>query len=279
MIEALKHTESTGVAALALIWLCQNADESGIVSASTKTIADSVGHTRNGVSAAISDLIDTDQIRVRTPGKGRKPNTYEVINRVTAQAEKETPKPPVPEPRPAPAPIERKVITTTRFGLRAAFQSTVGTIEEFLTWCRASKYQDVCIYHIGQIGADRATSPDLNNIALTVQILTETGYIVPGQHPLSLASGRSTAYTATRTKGQFAPRAIMDGKLSATDYSLLKIIKHRQAGMSAVRAIRDGMGISDSASINMMRYLQRKKMIERSASMGWCITAQFERMV
>jgi len=276
MIEQLHNTDARGASALILLWMSREADEAGHIAASVTGIAKATKHHRDTVRDSLRALLDMGEVEVSTEGRGRKPHTYRVINRITTT---EPQKPPerlrdtTQQKAPERQVVSEKITQRIRsVGIKSTFRATVEDLPHFLRWCRGAKTSDVCIYHIGMIAIDRRDSPALCNIADTVGLLSETGYIFGGQHIVQLPAGRQIAYTATRTGCGYAPRAILSDMILARDYNALRAIKHRPADLSATRALRNGINLSEDAAASLLRDLGRRKLIERGHNGAWVLT-------
>ncbi|WP_273280927.1 hypothetical protein [Pseudooceanicola atlanticus] len=286
MIEALRKTEAKGSAALALYLLSDRADEKGEIAVSVRDIATEIGYNRKAVHDALQALIDLGDIEMIDPGAGTSSARYLVKNRITANPEglQEQPAPfrqssaedVVASPR-----IGHKPLSASNTGgIRATFRATIQNLDHLLTWCRQAEPGAVCIYHIGLIAADRALSQDLNAIAHTVALFSSTGYLVCGQHMISLPAGRQIAYTASKSGQGYAPRAVMAGKVQALDYTALQAVMHRRADLSATRAIRNDLGVSEEAAERILRSLARRRLIQsKGLNAGWEVTATAREMI
>ncbi|SDI70252.1 hypothetical protein [Salipiger marinus] len=285
MIEALHKTEAKGVAALALYWLSDQADAEAQVRASTTQIVAATKTTKRNALAALQALVELGEIEVVEQGRGRKPHLYRVLNRITAglgQARAQTirakpaPRQKLEEARVSVLKSHRKPTTS---GIRSAFRSTISGVDDLLTWCRSAQEGAISIYHVGQIGYDRTRNADLNAVVETVQLFAETGYLLPSQQVMPLPGGRQIVYTVSRTSGGYAPRNVLAGRITARDFGALRIIQHRAADLSATRALRDGLGISEAAAANVLRSLTGRKMLERGHGGGWVLTDQARQLV
>lgn len=275
MIEALQQTEAKGVAALTLMWLSQEADERGRVSASSRAVSEAIGRTDRATRDALSLLIEMGEIDVAERGKGRKPTIYLVRNNI-AVVTPQRPAEPVRRVEPDPPVVRKGITDKPTGGLRATFRKTVSDPKGFRDWCARAPRGDTCIYHVGLIAADRAASRDLDTIALLVQILAGTGFIMPGQHPIALAAGRQVAYTAMRTGAGIAPPSILSGDLDPRDFIALLAIRNRPSDQSAARALRDALGLhrDELAAGNILRRLSRSGWVQRGANAAWDLSPE-----
>ena len=287
MIEALHETEAKGAAALILLWMSQNADDGDLVSISVAKLAKKVKGQKDNVAHALRGLVEMGEVEVVEPARGRRPKVFRVINRIGR-----TPQVPAKALSEAPEKIKKTPVGVVKVehnaaprrlevtGVRSVFRSTVTTLESFLDWCRSSKQGSVCIYHIGLVGADRINSPVLSKIADTAQILADGRFIMIGQHMVALPAGRQVAYTATRTGTGYAPRAVLSGAIGPQDFLALRIIRARSSDLSAARALRSGLGVSEGVAEIILRRLQSSGYIAtRGFGTGWVLTDDASRMV
>lgn len=276
MIEALQQTEAKGGAALALLWLSQRADEGNLVTASAREVAEAIRIGRPAATDALSLLVQMGELSVHEKGRGRKPSTYLVVNRIGTTTEQAPPAPLNPAKE-----VKRPVVAVRHDNkptgsLRATFRKTVSDPAGFRDWCARAPRGDTCIYHVGLMAADRVASRDLDTIALLVQILAGTGFIMPGQHPIALAAGRQVAYTAMRTGVGIAPPSILSGDLDPRDFIALLAIRNRPSDQSAARALRDALGLhgDELAPGNLLRRLSRSGWVKRGPNAGWDLSPE-----
>lgn len=283
MIDAIRQTEAKGAAAMALLYLSEQADEGDRVQISIRKVAQAIGYGQTATREALSCLLELGEIDLDKPGQRGRASQYVVRNRIdahTPQAKPEKPrqieeesakvgrKPTQVEPKPQAAP-----------GIRSAFRATVSTCAGFLEWAQKASRNDVCIYHIGMIAIDRTQAKELDALAGLVSILVETGYITPGQHTITLAAGRQVAYTAARSGSGYAPRAIMGGHVTANEYRALRAIEARAADQSAARSLRDNLAISEEAANALLRKLHTTGYVVRGRNLAWVLTDKARGMI
>lgn len=282
MIDHLWAEQHGTCAAAVLLWLSTRCDDDGVVTASASTIAKATTHGRNQVRPALAVLIRHGEVDVIEPPKGRRPGTYRVVNRITFGPQKPA-EPLNPARSAAPAPVVapvRAAIATPAAQVRSMFKATVSTQADFLAWCRAAKPGTVLIWHIGMIAIDRTTSSELNAIAQAVSLFADGGYIVQGQHSVQLPAGRQIAYTAMRASDGWAPRSVLTGKLTAHQYLALRAVQTRPAAVSAARAIRAGLGVSDDAAERILGDLARAGWIKPEGyKSSWVLADDAREMV
>lgn len=151
------------------------------------------------------------------------------------------------------------------------FKSRTATTAEFLDWARKARYGDWAVYHIGNLAFDRWNDRALHNMADTVSLFADTGFVVPSQ-ATSPAKTENT-YMATRTGRGHAPRSVLAGRASARDFRALRAIIEREAAMSAARALRYRMMLSEQAAIGLLEELSKRGLIARIAyGGGWELT-------
>lgn len=160
-----------------------------------------------------------------------------------------------------------------------AIRKTVADAKSFCTWAAGATAGDFAMYHIGELGRDRLSNPALHELAETVLILCETRYVVSAQHPIRLAHINGWSYIATRARGGWAPRAILHRDLNSTQFRALMAVRHRDAAMSANRAVRDALSCPDGAANDMLTYLHMSGWVEEAPGKGWNLSAAGLRML
>jgi hypothetical protein len=151
----------------------------------------------------------------------------------------------------------------------AAFRRVIRNTHDFLSWSAEAKPRDTVAYHIGNIGTDRAQTPELHMLAETVMLLQETGWVIGSQIPMHMTVGMLTSYFVTRTGSGTAPRALMMGTIDALEYRALRSLKERDADQSATRAIRDGIRCSEHMAADYLAVLFGRKFIMPGPERGW----------
>jgi len=283
LIDAIRKTEAKGAAAMALLYLSEQADENDSIQISTRKVAEAIGYSPSTTRDAMTCLLDLGEIELQKPGQRGRAAHYIVCNRIDAHApQKEAQN--FRQIEVENAKVDRKPVQVeskpqSSPGVRSAFRATVSTCGGFLEWAKAASRNDVCIYHIGMIAIDRTQSRELDALAGLVSILVETGYITPGQHTITLAAGRQVAYTAARSGSGYAPRAIINGHANANEYRALRAIEARAADQSAARALRDNLAISDDAANAQLRKLHTAEYIVRGRNLAWVLTDRARKLL
>lgn len=150
---------------------------------------------------------------------------------------------------------------------------TSKSIDEFLRWARTADYGEFCVYHEGSLGRDRVGNRDLSQVADTVLLLQDTGFVIATQFRSGI--DMPTKYVATRTGYGYAPRAIIRGEITATDWRILCAVREARHGKSITRVIRDTLSTSsDAAAAGVLHTIKKAGWIEEDPSvMGWKISA------
>ena len=150
--------------------------------------------------------------------------------------------------------------------MTVTFRPTVSGSAQFLSWAAAARPNDMVTYHCGNLSADRVRSHDLHLVAEAVLLLNETGFIAPSQ-TAHRGSGESfSTYCAQRTRGGRAPRAVMLGQISASEYR-------------ALREVRDRLGYPEEVAADYLALLLARGFIEPGESRGWQPSAVGLRML
>lgn len=163
--------------------------------------------------------------------------------------------------------------------MKLAIRKTVADAKGFCIWAASAPVGDFAIYHIGELGRDRINNPELHELAETVLILCNTGYIVSAQYPMRLAHINGWSYVATRSRGGWAPRAFLRREINSTEYLALNALRHRDAAMSAPRTVRDALSCPDSVASDMLTYLHQSGWVEEAPGKGWSVSATGLRML
>lgn len=160
-----------------------------------------------------------------------------------------------------------------------AIRKTVANSKALCIWAASAAPADFAIYHIGELGRDRITNPVLHELAETVLILSETGFIISTQYPMQLASLTGWSYVATRRRGGWAPRSILNSQITAAQYRALNAVRRRDAAMSAPRAVRDALSCPDDVAADMLAFLHLNGWVEEAPGKGWAVSPAGLRML
>lgn len=146
-------------------------------------------------------------------------------------------------------------------------RKTVPDVPSLCEWAATAPAGDFVVYHVGNLGADRAANPALHQLAETVLLLQETGWVVGSSVPLHLAGFIGTSYGVTRTGRGSAPRSILLNRIPAQHWYALRAVRDRDPDYSAVRAIRDALSCSESHAADLMALLYARGWV-RAAEVG-----------
>lgn len=149
----------------------------------------------------------------------------------------------------------------------------VGTVRELSRWCKTAAVGEGVIYHAGEISVDRRKDDNINALADTVLLLAETGFVSCTQRRQYLYVEDVWAYWAIRARDGYAPRALIDGKLTSFEWRALKALRDRDADISATRAVRDAlsfaMSSSDQSAEALLQGLKARRLVEEAPGKGW----------
>lgn len=134
-------------------------------------------------------------------------------------------------------------------------RKTVPDVEALCLWAATAPAGDFVVYHVGNLGRDRAENPDLHHLAETVLLLQECGWVVGSSVPLHLAGFNGVSYGVTRTGRGYVPQAILHRRLTAAQWYALRAVRDRDPDYSAVRAIRDTLSCSEQHAADLMALL------------------------
>lgn len=147
----------------------------------------------------------------------------------------------------------------------------------FCEWVRTARPGETCVYHAGNLAADRATDQDLAHLADMVALMNELAAIRLRQFRQYLAIVDVWCYIAVRHAGGFVPRSLLSQKITSTDYRALRAIKDRAADISVTRAIRDAISASaissDDLAVSVLNSLRDRKLVEEAKGKGWQLSA------
>lgn len=155
----------------------------------------------------------------------------------------------------------------------ATADPTPPPVATFLAWARDASSGDWCRYYEGRLAIDRAQDPGVNRLAETAQLLQLTAYLRLTQMPIPADMEGRRAYIAVRTGRGYAPRVVVQGEITARHYLALRAIRHRPAHLSAVRAIRDDLGLPEMIAERTLDHLRAQGLIERAHGGGWDVAA------
>lgn len=142
-------------------------------------------------------------------------------------------------------------------------------------WAQAARPGDGCTWHIGNLVEDRASHPGLHLLAETVLILQERGFVASGgQMRVTLPTIRGRAYGTVRTGTGTAPRALLGGKITATEFRALEAVDARAGGTSVTQGVRDALSLPHEAAAALVAALRSRGWVE-----GRQLTDRGERML
>lgn len=152
----------------------------------------------------------------------------------------------------------------------------VWNVTSLCRWLKTAGEGDWCVYHSGNLAYDRVRDSDVNDLSDMVLLLTETDYLRTTQRRQYLFITDVWVYVAHRTGRGHAPRAILNGTITASDFRALRAVRDRDADISATRAIRDAlsatMSSSDVIATQMFERLKERKFISEAKGKGWGIS-------
>jgi hypothetical protein len=148
-------------------------------------------------------------------------------------------------------------------------RATAADARELCAWARQAKAGDRCVYHIGNLVADRSAFPALHQLAETVLLLQETGWLVGAQQRIRLPTVDGWSYACVRTGSGRAPRAVLAGTITATHYRAMEAIRARAAAVSVTRAVRDALSVSDDTAAELVSTMRRKGWVIEQPVKGW----------
>lgn len=138
----------------------------------------------------------------------------------------------------------------------------------FWRWLKSAAAGERKIYHAGLLASDRATDPELSELADTIMVLQGTEYVAAGQYRQELPITTVSVYTVTRTGRGYAPSGLLTGKLAVHEYMALDAVLRRDAHISASRAIRDACGITDDEATGILATLRDRGLVEDATGKG-----------
>jgi len=69
LIDAIRKTEAKGAAAMALLYLSEQADENDSIQISTRKVAEAIGYSPSTTRDAMTCLLDLGEIELQKPGQ------------------------------------------------------------------------------------------------------------------------------------------------------------------------------------------------------------------
>lgn len=160
-----------------------------------------------------------------------------------------------------------------------AIRNTVRTAKEFTRWAAQAAPGSAVTYHIGNLAADRAQSHDLHELAETVLIFVEHGFVTTSQVVMRLAVGSSVWFSAVRTGSGRAPRSILFGQCDPFAFRALEALRDRESSQTFARAISEHMGCSGGVALDYLALLWARGWIESVEPKGYRLTAEGLRML
>lgn len=150
-----------------------------------------------------------------------------------------------------------------------ALVNMLSTYADLRIWAASARPRDFVTYHVGNLAADRASNPALNEMAELVRLLQETGWIMQSTKAVKLAAVRGHAYFASRTGAGFAPRCILLGDMTPRQWRAMKAVRDRVGYQSAHRAIRDELAGSEDEAADILAYLYANGWVEPAEQKGF----------
>ena len=144
---------------------------------------------------------------------------------------------------------------------------------------------DYCVYHTGELPINRKGveehSKRINELADTVRLLSELGYLHILQRKVDLIAKITTMYTARKTGRGYVPKAIMSGELTSFDWRALKSIRDRAADVSATRAVRDALFfiIPHQKPEAILDNLKHRQFVQEAPGKGWELSRAGQRIL
>lgn len=153
---------------------------------------------------------------------------------------------------------------------------TVGSTGDLCKWAGSACRGEFVIYHAGSLTLDRTTDQSLNQLADTIHILQETGFVTASQKRFHLQITDVWAYIATRTGRGYAPSGLLSRKITSFEWRALKAVRDRDADISVTRAIRDAVSStlisSDDLATEIFDTILAKKLIAEAPGKGWTLS-------
>lgn len=153
--------------------------------------------------------------------------------------------------------------------MATGLRKSVYDVKAFNYWAATAPAGDYVIYHMGNLGLDRANNRTLHELAETVLLLQETGFVVGAKENMNLAGFTGWGYVAHRSGRGWAPQSVMRGDITASQYKALCAIRDGNAYQSSVRVVRDALSIPDGLAADILAYLFAHEWIERDEPKGW----------
>lgn len=155
-------------------------------------------------------------------------------------------------------------------------------LDGFLAWARAARRGDLCVYHRGDLGHDRASCAATRQLASTVRLLAEYDFLYLSQ---TRVFDHEREYLATRTGHGTPPRSILRQDITALQFEalrgVLETMRDEYDRRSARRAVRDAIHAPSSAMADrVFDDLVKQGWIEsKGAHCGYDLTALGLRML
>lgn len=157
--------------------------------------------------------------------------------------------------------------------MRTGLRKSVFDTKAFRHWAATAPANDFVIYHMGNLGIDRANNRTLHDLAETVLLLQETDYVIGTKESVNLAGFSGWAYIAVRSPRGWAPQSVMRGDITASQYKALCAIRDGSAYQSSVRVVRDALAVSDGLAADTLAYFYAHDWIERDDPKGWRLSS------
>jgi hypothetical protein len=141
-----------------------------------------------------------------------------------------------------------------------------------IRWLKTAAPGEQKIYHAGMLAADRIETPDLDDLARLVAILSETGFLHASQYRQELPLLTVSVYVATRTGKGYAPSGLISGKLLPLEFEALKAVLQRDADISVTRAVRDALSTNDASANAIIAALKAKGLIQDAPGKGFALS-------
>ncbi len=156
----------------------------------------------------------------------------------------------------------------------------IATLPRLRSWLRRCRPGDRMIYHIGQIGFDRAYNNDLDQRAQIVNALCEIDVLAASQ---KRAGEETFIYHAKRTSHGSIPNAFIDidkrRLLTAHAWRVLRCLKERQASFAANRWIARELTMPEEQAALWISLFEREGYITVDEIQGVKVTKKGMRAI
>lgn len=140
--------------------------------------------------------------------------------------------------------------------------AVVYELEQFRDWMFAADHGERCLYHIGMMMVDQENRPNLKDLGDYAALMADCGAISITQK--RIGEGMYQYYACRTDKPcRMLPRAVAMGEINVRIYLILRAIHTRENRVSAKKAIRDAVTITEAEATKVLQMFVDAGMVNK----------------